>query len=60
MSIVSLGIEQLDAEHREILDLNVLLFNALNNRGPTVDTLDWSDSFCVKLCMGFIHGLKKY
>lgn len=40
MSIVSLGIEQLDAEHREILDLNVLLFNAINNRGPTVDTLD--------------------
>ena len=40
MSIVSLGIEVLDAEHREIADLNLMLFNAINNRGPAVDTLD--------------------
>lgn len=40
MSTVSLGIKQLDDEHREILDLNLLLFNAVNNRGPAVDTLD--------------------
>ena len=40
MSIVSLGIEVLDVEHREIVDLNLALFNAINGRGPAVDSFD--------------------
>ena len=40
MSLVKLGIDMLDAEHDALSSLNLDLFNAVNGRGPEVDTFD--------------------